>query len=112
MLSSICRSGLSTGTFLHGLAGSLKEEFHLAKEEFLLKRSVRLLPAPRSENSKSRGMSINILSDQLLVPLALFGGSLHNVLRSTSHAETTIWLLGKFGYEIQHRTGTVVEFSA
>jgi RNA 3'-terminal phosphate cyclase (ATP) len=50
------------------------------------------------------------LSDQLLVPLALFGGSF-SASTLTSHAETVCWLLSRFGYEITLRHGIPVEFS-
>jgi RNA 3'-terminal phosphate cyclase (ATP) len=51
------------------------------------------------------------LSDQLLVPLALFGGSF-STSTLTSHAETVCWLLSRFGYEITMRHGIPLEFSA
>ncbi len=50
------------------------------------------------------------MSDQLLVPLALFGGSF-STSTLTSHAETGCWLLSRFGYEIQLRHGIPMEFS-
>jgi len=51
------------------------------------------------------------LSDQLLVPLALFGGSF-STSTLTSHAETVCWLLSRFGYDITIRHGIPLEFSA
>lgn len=51
------------------------------------------------------------LSDQLLVPLALFGGSF-TAGTLTPHAETVCWLLSRFGFEIQFRHGIPLEFSA
>ena len=51
------------------------------------------------------------LSDQLLVPLALFGGSF-STSTLTSHAETVCRLLSRFGYEITLRHGIPLEFSA
>ena len=50
------------------------------------------------------------LSDQLLVPLALFGGSF-STSTLTSHAETVCWLLSRFGYEITIHHGIPLEFS-
>jgi RNA 3'-terminal phosphate cyclase (ATP) len=50
------------------------------------------------------------LSDQLLVPLALFGGSFSTSTLS-SHAETVCWLLSRFGYDITVRRGIPMEFS-
>lgn len=51
------------------------------------------------------------LSDQLLVPLALFGGTF-TTGTLTSHAETACWLLGRFGFEVRVRQGVRTEFSA
>jgi RNA 3'-terminal phosphate cyclase (ATP) len=51
------------------------------------------------------------LSDQLLVPLAIFGGH-YTTSSLTPHAETLCRLLAQFGYTVQHHTGTTVEFSA
>ena len=51
------------------------------------------------------------LADQLLVPLALCGGRFTTAVMTT-HAETTLWLLGQFGYTVQFRVGSEVEFSA
>jgi len=50
------------------------------------------------------------LSDQLLVPLALYGGAF-SVSTLTSHAETVCWLLERFGFGIVIRRGQIVEFS-
>lgn len=50
------------------------------------------------------------LSDQLLVSLALFGGSF-TTSTLTSHAETVCWLLGRFGFDIKVRHGIPMEFS-
>jgi RNA 3'-terminal phosphate cyclase (ATP) len=50
------------------------------------------------------------LSDQLLVPLALFGGSFSTSTLS-SHAETVCWLLSRFGFDIKIRHGIPMEFS-
>ncbi|OPY38574.1 MAG: RNA 3'-terminal-phosphate cyclase [Methanoregula sp. PtaU1.Bin051] len=50
------------------------------------------------------------LSDQLLVPLALFGGEFTAPVL-TSHADTVCWLLRQFGYTIAPRKGATVEFS-
>jgi RNA 3'-terminal phosphate cyclase (ATP) len=51
------------------------------------------------------------LSDQLLVPLALFGGAFSaRVL--TLHAETVCRLLEMFGYDMKPRIGSMVEYSA
>jgi RNA 3'-terminal phosphate cyclase (ATP) len=51
------------------------------------------------------------LSDQLLVPLALFGGSF-TAAKMTTHAETICWLLAQFGYRVKCHTGMVTEYSA
>jgi RNA 3'-terminal phosphate cyclase (ATP) len=50
------------------------------------------------------------LSDQLLVPLAIFGGH-YTTSTLTPHAETLCRLLAQFGYTVQHHTGITVEFS-
>lgn len=50
------------------------------------------------------------MSDQLLVPLALFGGSF-TTSTLTSHAETVYWLLGRFGFDMTLRHGVPLEFS-
>jgi RNA 3'-terminal phosphate cyclase (ATP) len=50
------------------------------------------------------------LSDQLLVPLALFGGAF-STSTLTTHAETVCWLLSRFGYEIRLHRGIPMEFS-
>jgi len=51
------------------------------------------------------------LSDQLLVPLALFGGSF-TTSTLTSHADTACWILGRFGFEIRLHRGIPMEISA
>ncbi len=51
------------------------------------------------------------IADQLLVPLALFGGKF-TTAALTTHAEATVWLLEQFGYKIQSTCGAGVEFSA
>jgi len=51
------------------------------------------------------------LADQLLVYLAVAGGR-YTAGRFTLHAETMLWLLGLFGFQISHSSGTVTEFSA
>jgi len=60
---------------------------------------------------RSPGLVDIFLADQLLVPLALFGGS-YTAGALSSHAETTLWLLARFGYEVHLRKNSVVEFSA
>ncbi len=59
----------------------------------------------------SSGIVDTHLSDQLLVPVALFGGT-YTAAHLTSHAETTLWLLEKFGFDVQFHQGSVAEFSA
>jgi len=59
----------------------------------------------------SPGIVDTYLSDQLLVPIALFGGT-YTASHLTSHAETTLWLLEQFGYDVQFHQSSVAEFSA
>jgi RNA 3'-terminal phosphate cyclase (ATP) len=49
------------------------------------------------------------LSDQLLLYLARYGGS-YSSSRYTLHARTMIWLLEQFGFYVEVREGTPVEF--
>jgi RNA 3'-terminal phosphate cyclase (ATP) len=52
------------------------------------------------------------LSDQLLVPIALFGG-IYTTAAATSHAATACRLIDRFGYTVRHeRKGELVEYSA
>jgi len=51
------------------------------------------------------------LSDQLLVYLALAGGSF-TAPAPTLHARTMHWLLGEFGYHVKCREHGLVEWSA
>jgi RNA 3'-terminal phosphate cyclase (ATP) len=51
------------------------------------------------------------LSDQLLVYLALAGGSF-TAPAATLHARTMHWLLAEFGYDVRCREGEIVEWSA
>jgi RNA 3'-terminal phosphate cyclase (ATP) len=51
------------------------------------------------------------LSDQLLVYLAMAGGSF-TAPAATLHARTMHWLLSRFGYEVKCRENGIVEWSA
>ena len=51
------------------------------------------------------------LSDQLLLPLALYGGTFSSA-SLTPHAETTLWLLEQFGFSVHVHQDNGVEFSA
>jgi RNA 3'-terminal phosphate cyclase (ATP) len=51
------------------------------------------------------------LSDQLLLPLAIYGGS-YATHSCSLHAKTQCWLLRQFGYPIRYRENGIAEFSA
>jgi len=104
------RSGLSTGTSCtvwQGAKGASSLGIRGVPAEKIGAAAAR---AALGKFEKPGDVDV-FLSDQLLVPLALFGGS-YTTSAFSSHAETTSWLLGKFGYEVTCRAGTVVEFSA
>ena len=51
------------------------------------------------------------LADQLLIYLALYGGS-YTTGSLSLHAQTMHWLLGEFGFDVKIRPNKVVEFEA
>ncbi len=80
----------------------------------------RGLPAGKVGEAAARGLVEAIrsgaqvdhhLSDQLLVYLALAGGSF-TAPAPTLHARTMHWLLAEFGYDVGCREGGIVEWSA
>jgi RNA 3'-terminal phosphate cyclase (ATP) len=104
------RTGLSTGsscTVVKGPKGGTALGRRGLPAEEVGKMAARAL---LSETSAT-GTVDSHLSDQLLLPLALYGGSF-STHALTSHAETTCRLLEKFGYEISVRGAAPVEFTA
>jgi RNA 3'-terminal phosphate cyclase (ATP) len=104
------RSGLSTGsscTIWRGAKGASA----LGKRGVPAEKIGAIAALTALEEFGQPGDVDVFLSDQLLVPLALFGGSF-TTSSLTSHAETTLWLLGEFGFDVKCSTGPVVEFSA
>lgn len=105
-----CRSGPSTGsscTVVQGAKGGTALGRRGLPAEEVGKMAARALLS----EINATGTVDSHLSDQLLVPLALYGGSF-STHTLTSHAETTCRLLEKFGYEIQIRGDAPVEFAA
>jgi RNA 3'-terminal phosphate cyclase (ATP) len=104
------RSGLSTGSsctiWRNAKGASTLGKRGVPAEKIGTRAALTAL----EEFSKPGDVDV-FLSDQLLVPLALFGGSF-TTSSLTSHAETTLWLLGEFGFDVKYSTGPVVEFSA
>jgi RNA 3'-terminal phosphate cyclase (ATP) len=105
-----CRSGPGTGSSCTVMQG--------AKGGSALGR--RGLPAEEVGETAARafiseadapGVADRHLADQLLLPLAFFGGAYTSSVL-TSHAETMCWLLSEFGYTVTCRQDAVVEFSA
>ncbi len=104
------RSGLSTGSSCTIWRGS-KGACALGKRGIPAEKVGSSAACTMLEEVKSPGDVDVFLSDQLLMPLALFGGS-YTTGSLSSHAETTLWLLGKFGYDVTCNADQVVEFSA
>jgi RNA 3'-terminal phosphate cyclase (ATP) len=104
------RTGLSTGSSCTIWRGS-KGASSLGKRGVPAEKIGMIAAQSALEEFASPGVVDTFLSDQLLVPLALFGGS-YTTSSLTSHAETTIWLLGKFGFDVTCGAGPVVEFSS
>jgi RNA 3'-terminal phosphate cyclase (ATP) len=80
----------------------------------------RGLPAEQVGEAAGRGLAEAVrsgaqvdhhLSDQLLVYLAMAGGSF-TAPAATLHARTVHWLLSEFGYEVRCREDGIVEWSA
>jgi RNA 3'-terminal phosphate cyclase (ATP) len=103
------RTGLSTGSSCTVCKGA-KGGIALGKRGLLPEEVGRRAADALLAEIKNPGTVDIHLSDQLLVPLALFGGSF-STSALTSHAETVCWLLSKFGYEIKLRHGIPMEFS-
>jgi RNA 3'-terminal phosphate cyclase (ATP) len=104
------RTGLSTGsscTVCKGAKGGVALGKRGLPAEEVGRRAANALLA----EVKNPGTVDIHLSDQLLVPVALFGGSF-STSTLTSHAETVCWLLSKFGYDITIGHGIPLEFSA
>jgi len=104
------RTGPGTGTsctiWKGGKGGSA-----LGKQGLPAEQVGRMAAASFVYEYRKPGTVDSHLSDQLLVPLALFGGT-YTTSSLTLHAKTLCLLLAQFGYIVQCNTGTTVEFSA
>ena len=103
------RTGPSTGSSCTVCKGA-KGGIALGKRGLLAEEVGRGAANALLTEIKNPGTVDIHLSDQLLVPLALFGGSF-TTSTLTSHAETVCWLLGRFGFDIRLRHGIPMEFS-
>jgi len=104
------RTGLNTGssiTIWRGVKGSSA----LGKRGVPAEKIGGIAARTALDEFASLGVVDTYLSDQLLVPIALFGGT-YTTSHLTSHAETTLWLLEQFGYDVQFHQSSVAEFSA
>jgi RNA 3'-terminal phosphate cyclase (ATP) len=104
------QSGMSTGSSCTIWRGS-KGSSSLGRQGVPAEKIGMIAACAALEAFGCPGEVDEFLSDQLLVPLAISGGS-YTACSLTSHAETTIWLLDQFGYDVKCESGHVVEFSA
>jgi RNA 3'-terminal phosphate cyclase (ATP) len=104
------RKGISTGSSCTVWAGA-KGGIGLGKRGLPADR-VGEMAARALLSEVSRGGQVDShLADQLLIFIALFGGSF-TAPACSLHAATMCWLLERFGYRVHSRTNGVVEFSA
>ena len=102
--------GQSTGSSCTAWSGA-KGGSALGKRGFPAEKVGEAAVAALLKELRSPGNVDLHLSDQLLVPLALFGGT-YTTSALSLHAETILWLVRQFDYELNCKHGSIVEFSA
>ncbi|MDD1672953.1 MAG: RNA 3'-terminal phosphate cyclase [Methanomicrobiales archaeon] len=104
------RTGLSTGSSCTTWCGT-KGGTALGRRGYPAER-VGTEAADMLINEVRAGGQVDMhLADQLLIYLALYGGS-YTTGSLSLHAQTMHWLLGEFGFDVKIHTNKVVEFEA